>query len=163
MEEAGLPECAACHDHHRVLGTSIDMLDSLCSECHEENSAPLDLSSKMKTVYVQAAEELDRADQLVNKASTIPLYVEDYRARLEEGRSALQETLPVMHSLDFAQVERLTHRARSLGREVESEVTGKLESRKWRRVGLMIFWFYLLLTVAILFRFKRRGAVEGSP
>lgn len=163
MDEAGLPECAACHDHHRVMGTSLDMLDSLCSKCHEENSAPRELSTKMKTVYVQAAEELDQAGRLVAKAETIPLYVEDYRARLEEGRSALQQALPVMHSLDFGQVEDLTRRARALGREVESEVSGKLEGRKWRRVGLLVFWFYLLLTVAILFRFKRRGSMEVPP
>ena len=62
-----------------------------------------------------------------------------------------------MHSVDLAVVEPLTGRARSIGHEVESEVRGKLEGRKWRRVGLMVFWFYLLLTVAILIRYSRQA------
>jgi hypothetical protein len=93
----------------------------------------------------------------VDRAKEIPLYVEDYEARIEEGHTSLVESLPAMHSVDLSAVEPLTERARSIGQEVESEVRGKLEGRKWRRVGLLVFWFYLIVTLGTLVRFRRRA------
>jgi hypothetical protein len=87
--------------------------------------------------------------------------VEDYRARLEEARTALTESYPVMHALEIHGVEEQTSRARAIAREVESEVNGKLEGLTWRRVGLLVFWFYLLLTVAVLLRYRRQAGRQS--
>ena len=29
-------------------------------------------------------------------------------------------------------------------------------------VGLLVFWFYLLITLALLFRFRRKAVAESS-
>ncbi len=162
MDTAGLPECASCHDHHKILPAEIGMLDTVCLKCHEKDSSQQRLSLEMKTLYSRASEEIDSARSLVGSAAAIPLYVEDYRARLEEARTTLLESLLVTHSLDLDRVEEITSRARSIAREVQSELSGKLEGRKWRHVGLLVFWFYLLLTIAILLRFRRRARLEAS-
>jgi predicted CXXCH cytochrome family protein len=157
MEEAGLPECASCHDHHRISKANVETLDTRCLECHERGSEQVDLAVRMKTLYAGASGDLERARHLVDRAKEIPLYVEDYEARIEEGHTSLVESLPAMHSVDLSAVEPLTERARSIGQEVESEVRGKLEGRKWRRVGLLVFWFYLIVTLGTLVRFRRRA------
>lgn len=158
MPAAGLPECASCHGNHRVAAADVSRIESVCRNCHAEGSPPLDLASKMKTLHTGAAEEIEKARELVERAAQVPLYTEDYRARLEEARTALTESLPAMHSLDLDRVESLTQRARSIGTEVESEVNGKLDERWWRRIGLLVFWFYLVVTIAILLRFRARTA-----
>ena len=163
MDAAGLPECASCHGNHDVARTGIGMLDTVCLGCHDPGSAPLELARQMKTLFVAASDQISEARVLVDQAATIPLYVEDHRARLEEARTALVESLPAMHSLDLGRVEQITSTARSIGDEVESEVNGRLEGRAWRRVGLLLFWFYLLLTVGILARFRARSARQASP
>ena len=162
MDKAGLPECAACHDRHDNQPATLAMLDTVCSNCHAADSAQAKLSVQMKTAYSSASEEIDQAHALVDKAAAIPLYVEDYQARLEEARTALLESLPVMHSLNLARVEGLTGRGRGIAREVESELNGKLEGRKWRTVGVLVFWFYLLITLALLYRFRRRAVAEST-
>lgn len=162
MDKAGLPECAACHDRHENRPADVAMLDKVCSNCHEPNSAPAKLAVQMKTAYSRAQEEIDQAHALVDKAAAIPLYVEDYRARLEEARTSLLESLPAMHSLSLPRVESLTGRGRGIAREVESELNGKLEGRKWLVVGLLVFWFYLLITLALLFRLRRRAVAESA-
>lgn len=161
MDDAGLPECVSCHENHRIVPAGIERLDSVCLRCHAKASAPAEVAAKMKTLYGAADEEMGKANRLVDQAAAIPLYVEDYRARLEEARSSLLESLPVMHALNVARVETLTGRARSISHEVESELNGKIEGRMWRRVGLMVFWFYLLLTVAILVRFRNAPRREA--
>jgi predicted CXXCH cytochrome family protein len=162
MDAAGLPECASCHDHHKILPADIGFLDTVCLNCHDKSSSQEKLAMEMKTLYSRSSEEIDAARSLVDRAAAIPLYVEDYRARLEEARTTLLGTLPVTHSLDLPRVERLTTQARTIAREVQSELNGKLEGRKWRTVGLLLFWFYLLITVAILLRFRRRAVAEAA-
>ncbi|MHC4107495.1 MAG: cytochrome c3 family protein [Planctomycetota bacterium] len=158
LDAAGLPECAACHGNHRVMKADIDMIDRSCTECHEKGSEPESLALQMRTLYIAAWNDVDAARRQVDLAAAVPLYLEDYRARLEEANTSLIESLPAMHSLDLDRIQELTGRARSIGHEVESELRGKLEGRKWRKVGLAVFWFYLIVTVAILIRFRRRAA-----
>ncbi len=162
MDAAGLPECASCHGNHRIERADVDRLNTVCVNCHEPGSDREELGSAMSALYGAASEEIDRAAGLIEKAAGIPLNVEDYRARLEEARTSLVESLPVMHAHDVDLVQDRTRRARSIAGEIESEIGGKLEGRAWRRVGLMVFWFYLLLTVAILARSRRRAMREPS-
>lgn len=162
LRDAGLPECASCHGDHRITRADVGMLDTICVKCHAQDSPPAALAARMKTLYVSAAEEVEKAGALVDRAAAVPLYIEDYKARLEEARTSLIESLPLMHSLDLQRVESLTVRARSIGSEVESEVTGKLSGRGWRHVGLLIFWFYLIITIAVLVRWRAGSAKESS-
>jgi hypothetical protein len=158
----GAPECASCHDHHGIRAATEAMLDSTCLRCHDAGSEQAEVATAMRTLFRGAEDEIEVARVLVDRAAAIPLYVEDYLARLEEARTSLVQSFPVMHALRVERVEELTHRARSIAAEVESEVNGKLIGRRWRRVGLLLFWFYLILTVTILVRYRRRAMSEAT-
>lgn len=162
MKAAGLGECVSCHDHHRVERPGLEMLESTCIRCHEEGSGPVKLAAQMTVLYTAAEEDLRSATTLVEEAESIPLYTEDYRARLAEAQTALREALPAMHSLDLEHIKDLTRRTRSIGHEVSSEVGGKLAGRRWRHIGLLVFWFYLLVTVAVLARFRERSVRQAE-
>ena len=56
-------------------------------------------------------------------------------------------------------MEQLTRRARSIGEEVRHEIYEKLDRRP-AHVGLAVFWFYLLMTLAVLIVYKRRLAAD---
>jgi predicted CXXCH cytochrome family protein len=162
MDAAGFPECASCHDHHRILKADVALLDTVCLKCHDAGSKQAEIAATFKTLFTGASEAIERSRKVVDRAAAIPLYVEDYRARLEEARTSLTESFPVMHALEPSRVAPLTQRARSIASEVEAEINSKLAARKWRKVGLVVFWFYLLLTVAVLVGFRRRAAA-GIP
>ena len=160
MDDAGQPECAACHGNHKTEPATLAMLDKVCLDCHEPGSKELKLAGTFKTMYTQASDDVARADRLVEKAARIPLYVDDYKARLTDARTALMECMPVMHAMDAAQVEPLTRRARSIADEVSDEIQKKLDERIWRYVGLALCWFYLLLTASVVLRARRRAAAR---
>ena len=160
MDEAGLSECSACHSNHKIQSASAAMLDKVCLECHEKGSDQIKLASTFKRMYTQASDEIAQADKLVAEAARIPLYVDDYKARLTDARTALMESFPVMHALDTTLVEPHTRRARSIAKEVGTEIHQKLAARVWRIVGLALLWFYLLLTATIVVRARRRAAAE---
>ena len=162
LDDAGLPECAACHGNHKIPPATIAMLDRVCLDCHHSGSNEMKLAGTFKSMYTQASDEVDRAEKLVEEAARIPLYVDDYKARLTDARTALMESFPVMHALDAAQVEPQTRRARSIAAEVSSEIHQKLAGRAWRYVGLALFWFYLLLTASIVVRARRRASARSD-
>lgn len=157
MAAAGFSDCSSCHGHHNIQRPGLDKVEGLCQQCHEAGSGEVELGLTMKTLYSSAAADVEKAGEMVARAASIPLYIEDYEARLEEAHTALVEAETAMHSLDLDLVDRLTVRARSIGHEVESEVHEKIDGLKWRRVGLLVFWFYLLVTIAVLVRFRTRA------
>jgi predicted CXXCH cytochrome family protein len=157
------PECADCHGNHRIGPAGPALLDTVCVTCHDAASDQARVAERMKTLFTGADEEIAHARLILEQAAAIPLYVEDYRARLEEARTSLVEAVPVVHALDVGRVEQYTARTRGIAREVESELDGKLGQRWWRRVGLLLFWVYLLLTLAILVFLRQRAAGRGVP
>jgi hypothetical protein len=116
------------------------------------------LGSQMYEDYREARAALDRAAAAIEQADAVPLPTEDYKARLEEGRTHLSEAMPAAHSVRPDIVAGFTSRARSIGHEIDSEIGEKLAEGRWRYVGLVLFWFYLGLTLLILVRFRKRAA-----
>ena len=157
MVEAGLPECLACHDHHRTQPSQYKQMAQACSNCHAEGSEQYVLGEKMEVLFARAEEELEQAREVIARAERVPLYVEDYLARLEEARTFLLEAEPAVHTVSFADVDRFTSLSRSLGEEIEAEIDGELSDLRLRRLLLVVFWFYLLLTIWILYHYRQKA------
>ena len=159
--DAGLPECVACHSNHAIQRHQTEQIAEVCRECHEDGSQEVDLGQKMQTLILQARSQLEEARELVARAAAVPLHVEDHEARLEEAQTYLLEAEPLVHGMSLDAVDQLTRRARSIGEEVEHELYPELEHGT-AHLGLIAFWFYLLMTLAILFNYKRRLDRESS-
>jgi len=160
MDQAGLPECSSCHGHHSVLSAPAGGF-AICSDCHEDGSPALAIGQRIDVLVRNANDEIATADSLVTVAAEVPLAVADYEARLREARTYLTEVRPLSHSVAVEPVEDMTRRARSIAAEVESEIHGQLQDISVRKLGLLAFWFYVLLTIAVLLD-VRRGRRSGS-
>ena len=158
MRRAGLPECSSCHGDHAIQAAQPERLATSCAQCHAADSDQAALGAKLWTEYRAAAAEIEKADSLITRADAIPIQTDDYRARIEQARTYLREALPAAHSVDPVIVGGFTLRARSVGSEVESEIYGKLGNLRTRKFVLILFWFYVLVTLAILRRLRYRTA-----
>ncbi len=159
MRDKGLAECAACHSDHAIVRREDAATLELCLDCHDESSTQVDLGKKIHALIGAAEEEIEEAERLVMRADEVPIHTEDQRARLEEARTYLTEARPLVHAVALEPVEAMTRRARSIAEEVQHELYPQLEKRT-AHLGLAAFWFYLLMTLAILFSYKRRLARE---
>ena len=155
MLEAKLPECASCHSNHAIRRFAVDEIEALCADCHGEGSDQAILGGKFVGLIQATEVALSEAEALVARAQRVPLHVEDHLGRLEEGRTFLTEAFPQMHSVSLEAVDRVTRRARGIGGEVRHELYTRLD-RRVAHVALAVFWFYLLMTVAILWRYRRK-------
>ena len=155
LDQAGLPECVSCHSNHAIAAAQPQRLATQCTTCHAAGSRQEALGRRLWTEIQAATTEVDKAATLTTEAERVPLNVEDYRARLEEARTYLREALPAAHGAQEDLVSGLTARARSVGQEVQSEIYAKLGHLRTRRLILIVFWFYLLITILVLRRFRR--------
>jgi hypothetical protein len=135
-----------------------ERLASSCVVCHKGDTRRLDLGRRLWTDYRTAAGEVDKAAALVSKADAIPIPTEDYHARIEEARTYLREALPAAHSVQPEIMAGFTTRARAVGQEVQKELEGKLANLRQHRYVLIAFWFYVLLTLFVLKRFRDQAA-----
>jgi len=156
MVRAGLPECASCHADHATQAARPERLGQICQQCHGADAAQVKLGSRILTDYQGAAREIEQAEALIARADAVPLQTDDYRARLEEARTYLREALPSAHSVSEETVAGFTARARSVGAEIQHEIHAKLGNLRIRKLVLILFWFYVLLTIVVLRRFQRR-------
>lgn len=155
--EAELPECSSCHSSHGIRRLELAALDTLCAECHGEGSPEAAVGSKIYTLISTAEAEVDAAEALLDEAARVPLHIEDHLGRIEEARTYLTETQPLVHAVSVEPIEQVTRRARSIGQEIQHEVYPRLDDRT-ARIGLVLYWFYVLMTVAILVGHRRRLA-----
>ncbi len=161
MLDAGLPECASCHSNHAIRRFEVAEIESLCADCHGEGSEQAALGAKFTNLIESTREELVEADGLITQAQRVPLNVEDHIGRLEEGRTFLTEAFPQIHSVSLDAVERVTRRSRSIGSEIQHELYTRLD-RRVAHATLAVFWFYLLMTVAILWRYRQKLAAAKN-
>ena len=157
LAQRGVPECVSCHGNHAVPPTDPARLATQCTTCHGKDSTQQQAGEKMLAEYRAAQREIDAAAAIIAQADAVPLPTEDYKARLEEARTFLSEAMPAAHSAHVEAVTPFTSRALSVGREIRTEIGHKLGESRWRYVGLVLFWFYLGLTILILRRFQRRA------
>lgn len=152
------PECVSCHTAHAITPATPDRLNKLCVECHDQGSKEQQLGQKLYTEYMAASHEIDQAEAQAAKAEAVPINTDDYRARLEEARTYLSEALPAAHSVNQEIVLGYTARARSVGREVQTEIYAKLGQIGVNKLLLIVFWFYVGLTIVVVRRFRGSGS-----
>jgi hypothetical protein len=155
MLDSDLPECASCHSNHAIERFDLAGMDSLCAGCHGADSDEAVLGSKIHTMIASAQDEVLKAENLTQQGAQVALDVEDHLGRLEEARTHLTEAQTLIHAVSLSPVEEVTRRARSIGEEVQHEIYAKLDRRP-AHIGLVVFWFYLVMTIAVLVGYKRR-------
>jgi hypothetical protein len=151
-------ECVSCHGDHATAAAQPERIASQCATCHGQDSEQARLGGRLWTEYRTAAAELEKAAALIVRADAVPLQTDDYKARLEEARTYLREAMPAAHAVDQDVMMGFTARARSVASEVEHEIYAKLGRIRTNKFVLIVFWFYLLLTILVLRRFRDRGA-----
>lgn len=160
MLDAGLPECASCHSNHRVRRLGADEIEGLCADCHGADTEQARLGQKIYALIGSAEEVVDQAEALALEAGGLAMHVEDHFGRVEEARTYLTEALLMVHSVQLEPVDELTRRARSIGEEVQHEIYTKMDRRP-ANIGLVVFWFYLAMTLAVIVVYKRRLVADG--
>ena len=156
MAANNVPACVACHGNHAVQASVPSRLASNCSTCHEKGDKLDQVGGRMLADYTSAQTEIDKAEKVIAEADAVPMPTEDYHARVEEARTYLREAMTAAHTVQPEVVAGFTLRARSVGTEIQDELHKKFANDQVSKLALVVFWFYVIVTVGILRRYRNR-------
>jgi hypothetical protein len=160
MAADDVPACIACHGNHAVVASAVERLGTSCVKCHEKGGTLERIGPKMLADYKDALTEIEKAEKTIAEADAIPLQTEDYHARVEEARTYLREAMTAAHTVQPETVAGFTLRAKSVGMEIRTELEEKFKNMQIGKLMLIVFWFYVLVTVGILRHYRNRKPRE---
>lgn len=156
MSRNDLSECTSCHGDHAIQAGDTERLASSCVSCHEKGDPKAKLGERLLSEYRGAAREIEHAEQAVTRADAVPIATDDFKARVAEAHTYLREAMTAAHAVRADVMSSYTVRARSTGEEVRDEIEHELKNITIEKLALIVFWFYVLVTIGILQRFRDR-------
>ena len=156
----GISECEACHGNHKILPPSDSMLGTqegaVCIQCHEADSEPYQLASRMKAKLDEFVSKIGEVESSLDKADRQGVDVGDPRFKLSEAKTLLIFVRNLTHTLDLSEVEKKIEEGERKASEVKAEGEAALKEARFRKEGLVIATFFiLLLAIAIFLKIKQ--------
>jgi hypothetical protein len=160
MQKKKMSQCTSCHGNHSIKYPEITLFDQVCSNCHDPNSGAYKRGQQIKTLILEAKEQIDKAKELIAKAKAKGQDISGYENQLEQANTDMLQVLPVTHTLAISDVETITNSTRTVAGEIASSVHNYLESLRMRKVGLGIVWLFVFFVVVILYLKVKRADRE---
>ena len=160
----GLAGCVTCHSNHAVHKPSEAMLagaDSVCSQCHEADSAGGKAASEMNQHILHLQDELKRSDRVLSLARLSGMEVSESLLHLQEGREKLVKARVAVHNFRTDPVARTVNEGLAIAAETYQAGESALKERDFRRFGLAVSLSAILLTIAGLWMAIRW--IESKP
>lgn len=151
----GIRLCESCHGNHAILAADESMFETVCRKCHQPGSRGATTASQIHGLLVDAAGRQAEAVAAVQKVRAVAP-IEEMQSRLDEAHTALQQLRTDQHILSPEKVEQETLIVRSAADEVLAAVQHEWQELATRRLGLLPFWGYVLITVGALYWKRRR-------
>jgi hypothetical protein len=160
MKKKKMSQCTSCHGNHAIKYPDLSMFDQICADCHENSSGAYKKGQQIKSLILVADEEITKAKGLIVKAKSKGQDISGYETQLEQTNTDMLEVLPVTHTLNLAEIEKITNNARSVAGEITSSVDKYLKSVEMRKVGLGAVWLFILFVSIILYLKVKRADKE---
>jgi predicted CXXCH cytochrome family protein len=166
-DEMGISECEACHGNHKILPPSDEMLgtgeQAVCIKCHESDSEPYKIASRIKEKLNEFIEKIHMADEILEKADRQGVEVSEPKFRLTEVNTALILVRNLTHSLSLVDIEEKIEEAEKALSEVTIAGEAALREAKFRKTGLIIATIFIfLLAIALFLKIRQISKATSS-
>jgi len=156
FEELDQSGCETCHGNHNVQPTSDEMLGveekAVCANCHEdEESNSYQKVKLMRSLLDSLRTNFEKTDSLLRKAEQAGMEVSDARFEFAEVKNALTKARGLIHAFDPNILKEEVTLGLKKNREVHQYALSALGEIRYRRTGLLIALFFVLILIAGLY------------
>ena len=166
FDKMEISECEACHGNHKILPPSDDMLgtgeEAVCIQCHEADSKPYEIASRIKQKLNEFIEKIDYADSLLDRADRQGVEVSEARFKLREADTLLILVRNLTHSFNLSEIAEKIEEGEQVLSEVREAGEASLKEAKFRKTGLIIATCFIFLLATALF-LKIRQITKKTP
>jgi len=170
FKDAGVPPCTTCHNHHDVMPTTDALLGTgpggACGMCHQ----PGDRCDVATLAMKDGLSRLDKAvagtRASLEHAERLGMDVERATYDLTPATEALVRARVVVHTFSAEEFAKVIEEGVQTAAEVGRTAQGKLDEHGFRRRGLAVAAFFLVLLAGLLVlkarRLERARAAGGA-
>jgi predicted CXXCH cytochrome family protein len=163
FDEMGMGGCVVCHGNHLVEHPTTELLAgeaAVCRQCHEADSPGGEAAVEMGRLITSLGDELDRSEELLERARQSGMEVSEALLLLAEGRASLVKARVAVHAFRVEEVREPVEAGEAIA--VETLGAGEDALQEWenRRIGLGLALLTILATMAGLWLAIRR--IEGT-
>jgi len=168
---AGLSQCAACHDHHKVMHPTDAWLGvgegAVCVKCHKSGDAGYVAAQKMKITLDSLLSGQTRVKAALAEAQALDMDVSEGEAAVEEIRENSIEARTAIHAFTAEHLNEVALKGFTAEAKAESLAAAAVFEYKFRRAGfgvatLVITGLALLLWLKIR-AIERRQQRSNKP
>lgn len=163
FDSAKLPGCVTCHSNHRIEHPSDEMVGtgtkSVCTSCHTDGDPGFAAASEIHTRLASLEQSIARSDEILNRAQGGGMEVGAAQLDLNQARDALTKARVSVHSFKPDRVQEDVRGGITVADKTYAAGQQALHERNYRRMGLSISIFAILVTLVGLGFFIR--TMEG--
>jgi hypothetical protein len=154
FQEAGVPPCTTCHNHHDIFATSDELLGTgprgACAACHEPGDRCDQATMRMRQGLATLSGAVETAKGSLSQAERLGMDVERPTYELAAASEALVRARVVVHAFSEPEFEKVIAEGAAAAREVDKAAQAKLAEYRYRRQGLAFASAMLLLFAGLL-------------
>jgi predicted CXXCH cytochrome family protein len=156
FSELGLPECVACHGHHRVSRTSDELLgtgeNSLCIQCHfDPESKAYQVAEEMKVTLDSLKDQIREANELVTQAEKAGLNIAAAKFDLRLASDAVVKIQTLIHAASLEKIKEEAQLGIFKAGVVKNKAEEALKDARLRQFGLAGSGVIIIILAVLLF------------
>jgi hypothetical protein len=160
FKDAGVAPCTTCHNHHDIMPTSDTLLGTgpggACAMCHEKGDRCDVATLAMKDGLTRLDEAVSGTRASLEHAERLGMDVERATYDLTPATEALVRARVVVHSFSAEEFAKVIDEGLRTAAEVGRAAQGKLDEHGFRRKGLVVAAFFLVVLAGLLALKARR-------
>jgi hypothetical protein len=165
FKAASLPGCVTCHSNHRIIHPTDTILgtgqQSVCTNCHTAGDAGYVAAERFQQDIAGLEAAVKKSDEILNRAESDGMEVSQARLEQDQARDALTKARVTIHAFNLATLQEGTSAALKITAKTYQEGQAALAERDYRRKGLGVSLFFIVV-VLIALGFYIRSIERGG-
>jgi hypothetical protein len=167
FEAMEFPQCETCHSNHDVRKPTDEMVGpssgAVCLHCHSEGEDALAVAGSIRDQIETLKSSEAAAKEIIETASRAGMEVSNAELDLIDAHQALVQARNMVHAFDVAPVKEKVDAGLAITKKAEETGQAALRELEFRRKGLGVSLFFILVMVAGLYlKIRQIESDEGA-
>jgi hypothetical protein len=160
FQAASLPGCVTCHSNHRIAHPTDALLgtgaQSVCTNCHTAGDAGYQAADQFHQQIAGLEGAVRNSDEILNRAESDGMEVSQARLEQDQARDTLTKARVTIHGFNLGHLQEDTAAGLKITEKTFQEGKNALSERDYRRKGLGVSLFFIVVVVIGLRLYIRR-------
>jgi hypothetical protein len=159
FQAASMPGCVTCHSNHRIIHPTDALLgtgkQSVCTNCHTAGDAGYQVADQFLQQIGHFETAVKNSDEILSRAESDGMEVSQASLEQDQARDALTKARVTVHSFNLVRMQEDILAGLKITDKTYQEGKAALAERDYRRKGLGISLFFILVVLVGLRAYTR--------